>query len=103
MTPSPRRRLMTGLAALAAISLPGLAWADDLATYERALISDNAPAMVNLIFNGFNPNTRDAKGRPGLVAALSLDSLKVYEVLLKSPGIDVNAASAQNETALMMA
>ena len=103
MTAAPRRRLLASLAVFSAIPLPSLAWADDAAAYERALISDNAPAMVNLIFRGFNPNTRDAKGRPGLVAALNLDSLKVYEVLLKSPGIDVNAASAQNETALMMA
>jgi len=37
------------------------------------------------------------------VAALHQDSLKVFDVLLKAPRIDVNLASRQNETPLMMA
>ena len=102
----PRRLLLKrgvqGLL-LAASGAAGLAQANDLDTYARALVSDNASAMVNLIFKGFNPNTLDPKGRPGLVAALQQDSPRVYEVLLKSPGIDVNLVSAQGETPLMMA
>lgn len=88
---------------LAASGMTGMAQASDLDTYARALVSDNASAMVDLIFKGFNPNTLDPKGRPGLVAALQQDSPRVYAVLLKSPGIDVNVASAQGETPLMMA
>lgn len=37
------------------------------------------------------------------MAALHQDSLKVFDVLLKAPRIDVNLASRQNETPLMMA
>lgn len=102
----PRRLLlMRGAQSLllAASSVAGVAQASDMDTYARALVSDNASAMVDLIFKGFNPNTLDAKGRPGLVAALQQDSFRVYEVLLKSPGINVNLASAQGETPLMMA
>lgn len=95
-------RLVRIGAALAGLG-SGLARAGDFEDYSRALVSDNASLMINLVFKGFNPNTLDARGRPGLVAALHQDSLKVFDVLLKSPGIEVNLASRQNETALMMA
>ena len=88
--------------ALAAAS-GGLAHASQYDDYVRAIISDNERAMVNLIFRGFDPNTRDTRGRPGLVAALHQGSLGVFDVLLKSPGIKVNEASQQGETPLMMA
>ena len=81
----------------------GLAHASQYDDYVRAIVSDNERAMVNLIFRGFDPNTRDTRGRPGLVAALHQGSLGVFDVLLKSPGIKVNEASQQGETPLMMA
>ena len=80
-----------------------MGWASDFEDYSRALVSDNSSTMVNLIFRGFDANTLDSRGRPGLVAALHQDSLKVFDVLLKAPKIDVNLASRQNETPLMMA
>ena len=92
-----------GAAVVGVAGLPGLARANDYEDYSRALVSDNSSAMVNLIFRGFNANTLDSRGRPGLVAALHQDSLKVFDVLLKAPRIDVNLASRQNETPLMMA
>lgn len=100
-----RRHSLRWLGAVVAgvAALPSLGWANDFEDYSRALVSDNDSAMVNLIFRGFNANTLDSRGRPGLVAALHQDSLKVFDVLLKAPRIDVNLASRQNETPLMMA
>jgi ankyrin repeat protein len=92
-------RALTAVAAASA----GVAHASQYDDYVRAIISDNERAMVNLIFRGFDPNTRDTRGRPGLVAALHQGSLGVFDVLLKSPGIKVNEASQQGETPLMMA
>ncbi|QXZ08427.1 ankyrin repeat domain-containing protein [Comamonas sp. Y33R10-2] len=92
-----------GVAVVGAAGLPSMGWANDFDDFSRALVSDNASAMVNLIFRGFDANTLDSRGRPGLVSALHQDSLKVFEVLLKAPKIDVNLASRQNETPLMMA
>lgn len=111
MTPNAvahsRRRWLAGagraLLAATAAAGTGLARASNYDDYVRAIISDNEPAMVNLIFRGFDPNTRDERGRPGLVAALHQGSLGVFDVLLKSPGIRINEASAQGETPLMMA
>lgn len=103
--PLSRRQglLRLGALALGVGGLSGTAWAGDYDDYSRALVSDNESLMINLIFKGFNPNTLDTRGRPGLVSALHQDALKVFDVLLKSPGIDVNLASRQNETPLMMA
>lgn len=100
-----RRQSLHWLGAVVAgvAALPSLGWANDFEDYSRALVSDNDSAMVDLIFRGFNANTLDSRGRPGLVAALHQDSLKVFDVLLKAPRIDVNFASRQNETPLMMA
>ena len=110
--PSPmqnlnRRQTLQRLGKLAMVGgsaglATGAVWANAFDDYSRALVSDNASLMVDLIFKGFDPNTKDSRGRPGLVSALHQDSLKVFDVLLKAPKIDLNAASAQNETALMM-
>lgn len=82
---------------------PGQAWADTAEDFEKALIQDNARTMVNLVFRGADPNTRDSRERPALVAALHRDSLKVFDVLLNSPGIRLDETSRQGESALMMA
>ena len=96
-------RWLGSAVALGALGMAGPAWANAYDDYSRALVSDNDKAMVNLIFAGFDANTLDTRGRPGLVSALHQDSLKVVQVLLKAPRIDVNLASKQNETPLMMA
>ena len=96
-------RWLGSVAALGALGVAGPVWADDYDVYSRALVSDNASAMLELILRGFDANTLDTRGRPGLVSALHQDSLKVVQVLLKAPRIDVNLASKQNETPLMMA
>ena len=101
-----RRQSLRWLGAAAAGSVAGLSlpvWANAYDDYSRALVSDNSSAMLNLIFRGFDPNTLDTRGRPGLVSALHQDSLKVVDELLKAPKINVNLASRQNETPLMMA
>ena len=98
-----RRRWLQTALALGAACLAGLAQADAVVDFERALIQDNPRAMVDLIFHGADPNTKDSRGRPGLVAALHRDSLRVFEVLLQSPGIRLDETSAQGESALMMA
>lgn len=95
--------LGAAVAAAGAAGLPGAAWASAYEEYSRALVSDNSRAILNLVFRGFDPNTLDSRGRPGLVAALHQDSLKVVDELLKAPKINVNLASRQNETPLMLA
>ncbi len=98
-----RRRWLLSMGAFGALGIAGPARADAAVDFERALIQDNDRGMVNLIFHGADANTRDTRGRPGLVAALHRDSLRVFDVLLQAPGIRLDEVSAQGESALMMA
>ena len=68
-----------------------------------AIRRDNAGAITQLVRSGFNPNAKDDKGRPGLVLALQLDSLRAFAALLAAPKLDLQARTPQGETALMIA
>jgi ankyrin repeat protein len=68
-----------------------------------ALRIDNASALSELLQRGFDPNTRDPKGQPGLTVALQSGSPKVASLLIAQTGIDVNALNAAGESPLMMA
>lgn len=68
-----------------------------------AIKNDNPTVVADLLKRGFDPNTRDAKGQPGLTAAMQDRSLKAARVLLEHPAIDVNALNAAGESALMLA
>lgn len=81
----------------------GSAWAGAYEDFLRALQLDDAPAMVQLLRRGLDPNTVDPRARPALTAALDHGSLQVAEVLLAHPGVDVNRLSPVGESALMLA
>ena len=68
-----------------------------------AIRNDNAGAVKGLLERGFDPNSVDPKGQPGLTVAMQERSLKAARVLLDQSALDVNAANAAGETALMMA
>ena len=68
-----------------------------------AIRNDNASTLTNLLERGFDPNTRDPKGQPGLTMAIQGQSAKAEKALLDRPDIDVNALNEAGESALMMA
>jgi uncharacterized protein len=68
-----------------------------------AVKNDDARAMVNLLFRGFDPNTKDATGLSGLHLSARLGSLKVAELLLSQNKLEIEARTPQDENALMMA
>jgi ankyrin repeat protein len=68
-----------------------------------AIKNDKAGTVGDLIARGFDPNTRDQKGRPGLTIAMQEQSLKAARVLLAQPTLDVDALNQAGESALMMA
>lgn len=86
---------------LAAVGPWALANAAD--DFQTAIIRDNYLQVRQLLAQGMDPNTVDARGRPALVKALQHESLRVAQELLKAPGIRINDVSAQGETALMLA
>ena len=68
-----------------------------------AIRNDNASVLGDLLARGFDPNTRDPKGQPGLTMAIQQQSPKVEKALLDRPDIDINALNQAGESALMMA
>jgi len=71
--------------------------------YFIAIRNDYAATVNALLNRGFDPNTRNERGQPGLTIAMQEHSLKVARSLLARPGVDVNALNQQGESALMMA
>jgi uncharacterized protein len=68
-----------------------------------AIKNDNTSNLASLLERGFDPNTRDPKGQPGLTIAMIERSPKAAKLLLERPGIDINALNQAGESALMMA
>lgn len=68
-----------------------------------AIRNDNTSNLADLIQRGFDPNTRDPKGQPGLTMALQERSPKAFKLLLSRPTIDVNLLNDAGESPLMMA
>ena len=68
-----------------------------------AIKNDNASNLAGLLERGFDVNTRDPKGQPGLTMALQQGSSKTVKTLIDRPGIDINALNSAGESPLMMA
>lgn len=68
-----------------------------------AIIRDDPGTVRGLVQKGFDPNSLDPKGQPGLTVAIQRDSRRVLEALLAEPSTDVNQPNAAGETALMLA
>ena len=68
-----------------------------------AIRNDNAGIVTGLLQRGFDPNTRDEQGQPGLTMAMQERSLKAATALLSHPGIEIDALNRAGESALMLA
>jgi uncharacterized protein len=95
---SLKKLLVTALLCVA-----GQASAGSYEDFFKAIQFDDADTVKGLLARGFDPNTRSPQNQHGLYLALREPSLKVAQVLLQAPKIDVNALNTQNESPLMMA
>jgi ankyrin repeat protein len=68
-----------------------------------AIKRDNANAIQSLLTRGFDPNTLDPKGVPGLVLAVQEPSPKVADVLIRWPKTNVEMRTVKDESPLMLA
>ena len=69
----------------------------------RAVIADNPRSIERLVARGFDPNSVDPDGQPGLVRALHAEAFGVAMALARMPATDVDLANPAGETPLMMA
>lgn len=67
-----------------------------------AIQQDNAVQVTRLLQRGFDPNTADPAGVPGLLLAVKLDSLKVAEALIRWPQTNAEVRNAAGESPLML-
>ena len=99
-----RRELLSHMAPLVLGAAGyGSVWAGSFEDFFAAIIRNDPDTIQALVRRGFDPNTTDAKGAPGLVLALQLGSLEAFEALLKAPGIKVEQRNRQGESPLMIA
>lgn len=87
------------------IVLTGFSWANS-GSFEDFFIAikrDDVKSLSALLNRGFDVNTRDEKGFHGLYLALKEPSPKVTALLLGWPKIEVEARTAHDESALMIA
>ena len=68
-----------------------------------AIKRDDSSTIINLLTRGFDPNTLNPAGEPGLLLAVKEPSIKVAEVLINWPKTDVELRNKQDESPLMMA
>jgi ankyrin repeat protein len=86
-----------GAAVLAATS-------GQLGDFFRAVQMDDGSTVKKLIAAGVDSNQPNpAGGEPALVLAVREGSMRVFQVLLDQPGIQVDAPALNGNTALMMA
>lgn len=80
-----------------------VAWANAYDDFFVAIKQDNPAPVVVLLQRGFDPNTINPDGIPGVMLALRNASFKVAKVLIDHPQLDVNALTPHDESALMLA
>lgn len=68
-----------------------------------AVKQDNPGVIRQLLTRGFDANTVDPKGQPGLALAIQEPSPKAAQALLDWPKTNVNALNANGESPLMLA
>jgi uncharacterized protein len=98
-----RRTLLQSLSMGALACASPWVYADAATDFQTAITRDNFVTVRKLLQQGMDPNAVDERGRPALVKAMQVDSLRVAQELLKSPAIRIDDASAAGETALMHA
>lgn len=80
-----------------------LVWAGVYEDFFKAIQLDNAHEVQRLLDRGFDPNTPNEQGVPGLLKATQEQSFKVAAVLLADPKTAVDPRSERNESPLMLA
>jgi ankyrin repeat protein len=100
-----RRQSLRALAVAAlAVSLPGIALAGAYDDFFKAVKLDNIKQVQSLLQRGFDPNTvEEERGETGLIIALREDANKVFELLLQTKDVNLDARARNGDSALMIA
>lgn len=109
MTVKPISRTLRGLCSLAVFVLAGffaasLVYADDKSDFFLAIEMDRPDRVADLLKKGVDPNsTEPYRGHTGLMMAMQENSMKAFNLLINTKGIDLNKRAENGNTALMLA
>ena len=100
-----RRRVLQALAAAGlALCLPELAFGGAYDDWFQAIKRDRADEVRSLLKRGLDPNTVDEeRGDTGLIIAMREDAANVFNLLLQTKDVKLDARSRNGDTALMLA
>lgn len=84
-------------------SFSKLAFASSYDDFFRAIQFDNVRVVQGLLQRGFDPNTVNPNGVPGLMLAVREPSLKVAELLATHPDTKTEVRNDSDESVLMLA
>ncbi|RXZ38921.1 ankyrin repeat domain-containing protein [Oxalobacteraceae bacterium CAVE-383] len=102
--PDYRRHAAAVLACLVMLAAPCAAFADTLSDFFRAVKNDNYTVVKSLLERGLSPNlVEETRGDSGLILALREDSKRVFDILINTPGIDLEIRARNGDSALMIA
>jgi ankyrin repeat protein len=79
------------------------AWAGSYEDFFKAVQFDDVKTVQSLLQRGFDPNTVNPAGTPGLMLAVREPSLKVAELLATWPQVKVEVRNDKDESVLMLA
>jgi ankyrin repeat protein len=79
------------------------AYAGSYDDFFSAIRRDDSPALQALLQRGFDPNTKDPQGQPGLLIAAMTPAWKAAQVLALAPKIEAEARNKSDESPLMLA
>ncbi|MEI7465777.1 MAG: ankyrin repeat domain-containing protein [Burkholderiales bacterium] len=77
--------------------------AESYDNFFTAIKRNHRHTIEALLQRGFDPNSVDENGQPGIIAALLNESYEVADALAASDGLQLEATNRSGETALMMA
>lgn len=96
------RMLALGYVLLFCASAPAVAGAYD--DFFQAVQVDHPEMVQSLLARGLDPNiVEEQRGESGLMLALRNGSMRVFNVLLNAPSIDIEIKARNGDTALMIA
>lgn len=102
MNPSRRQCLLVLGASAGLTWLSPLAHAGSFEDFFTAIRRNDAGTIQALLRRGFDPNTVDETGQPGLMMAVDLQSVRAVEALLSAPNIQAEVRNRKGESALML-
>jgi hypothetical protein len=101
---SIRRVCLVFVLVFSALAVSSAAHADVKTNFFKAVEMDRPDVIERLLKQGLDPNiTEPGHGNSGLIVAVQEDSMRVFNLLVNTAGVDLNKQADNGNTAIMIA